>query len=61
VKNLVLPAAEEAVSIWINKFGFSRMRPEQVYIFLTTYNSGARLTFCHFIPAFIFTRLWLET
>ncbi|GAU41927.1 hypothetical protein TSUD_25680, partial [Trifolium subterraneum] len=29
VKNLVLPAAEEAVSIWINKFGFSRMRPEQ--------------------------------
>ncbi|XP_045808340.1 increased DNA methylation 1-like [Trifolium pratense] len=30
VKNLVLPAAEEAVSIWINKFGFSRMRPEQL-------------------------------
>ncbi|WJX10642.1 hypothetical protein P8452_01336 [Trifolium repens] len=30
VKNLVLPTAEEAVSVWIHTFGFSRMRPEQL-------------------------------
>ncbi|XP_073223686.1 uncharacterized protein [Cicer arietinum] len=29
VKYLVLPAAEEAESIWIHKFGFSRIKPEQ--------------------------------
>jgi len=61
VKNLVLPAAEEAESIWKYKFGFSRTKPEQVYIFLTTCILGARLiTFCHFILAFSFTFLWLE-
>lgn len=30
VKSLVLPAAEEAESIWTDKFGFERMKPEQV-------------------------------
>ncbi|RWR86039.1 zinc finger protein [Cinnamomum micranthum f. kanehirae] len=30
VENLVLPAAEEAESIWTNKFGFSRMTDEQL-------------------------------
>ncbi|KAL1351979.1 hypothetical protein AAHE18_06G133400 [Arachis hypogaea] len=30
VKNLVLPAAEEAESIWTNKFGFSKMIPDQL-------------------------------
>lgn len=30
VKNLVLPAAEEAESIWKYKFGFSRTKPEQL-------------------------------
>ncbi|XP_057424121.1 increased DNA methylation 1-like isoform X2 [Lotus japonicus] len=30
VKNLVLPAAEEAESIWIHKFGFSKMEPDQL-------------------------------
>ncbi|KAJ8768101.1 hypothetical protein K2173_021041 [Erythroxylum novogranatense] len=30
VKNLVLPAAEEAESIWTNKFGFSKMNQEQL-------------------------------
>ncbi|KAI4349071.1 hypothetical protein L6164_009713 [Bauhinia variegata] len=28
VKNLVLPAAEEAVSIWTDKFGFNQIKPE---------------------------------
>lgn len=32
VKNLVLPAADEAESLWINKFGFSKLPPEEVYI-----------------------------
>jgi hypothetical protein len=30
VQNLVLPAAEEAESIWIEKFGFQKIKPEQV-------------------------------
>lgn len=30
VENLVLPAAEEAESIWTNKFGFSRMTEERL-------------------------------
>nr|XP_027188070.1 uncharacterized protein LOC101515204 isoform X1 [Cicer arietinum]XP_027188071.1 uncharacterized protein LOC101515204 isoform X1 [Cicer arietinum] len=30
VKNLVLPAAEEAQSIWTDKFGLSKMKPEQL-------------------------------
>ncbi|KAK7378708.1 hypothetical protein VNO80_04154 [Phaseolus coccineus] len=30
VKNLVLSAAEEAESIWTDKFGFSMMKPDQV-------------------------------
>ncbi|CAN6477008.1 unnamed protein product [Victoria cruziana] len=30
VKNLVLPAADEAESIWTSRFGFSKMTPEQV-------------------------------
>lgn len=30
VKNLILPAADEAESLWINKFGFSKLPPEQV-------------------------------
>ncbi|KAF7818694.1 increased DNA methylation 1-like isoform X2 [Senna tora] len=30
VKNLVLPAAEEAESIWTDKFGFNKMNPEQI-------------------------------
>ncbi|CAI8602516.1 unnamed protein product [Vicia faba] len=38
VKNLVLPAAEEAESIWKNKFGFSRMKFEQ----LTNYRKNCQ-------------------
>ncbi|XP_022745466.1 uncharacterized protein LOC111295904 isoform X2 [Durio zibethinus] len=30
VKNLVLPAAEEAESIWIDKFGFKKLSPDQL-------------------------------
>ncbi|XP_045793681.1 uncharacterized protein LOC123888631 isoform X2 [Trifolium pratense] len=30
VKNLVLPAAEEAQSIWTDKFGFSKIKPDQL-------------------------------
>ncbi|XWS59590.1 hypothetical protein CRYUN_Cryun08bG0135100 [Craigia yunnanensis] len=30
VKNLVLPAAEEAESIWTDKFGFKKLRPDQL-------------------------------
>ncbi|KAG6637970.1 increased DNA methylation 1-like isoform X2 [Carya illinoinensis] len=30
VKNLVLPAAEEAESIWKDKFGFERLKPDQL-------------------------------
>jgi hypothetical protein len=30
VKNLVLPAAEEAVAIWTDKFGFEKMKPDQL-------------------------------
>ncbi|KAK7392515.1 hypothetical protein VNO78_20957 [Psophocarpus tetragonolobus] len=43
VKNLVLPAAEEAESIWTEKFGFSKMKPDQ----LTNYRMN-----CHQIMAF---------
>ena len=31
VENLVLPAAEEAESIWISKFGFTEMSEDQFY------------------------------
>jgi len=34
VKNLVLPAAEEAESIWTEKFGFSKMKPDEVYVYV---------------------------
>ncbi|KAJ1418903.1 Zinc finger, PHD-type [Sesbania bispinosa] len=34
VKNLVLPAAEEAESIWTDKFGFSKVKPDQVFLAL---------------------------
>lgn len=47
VKTLVLPAAEEAESIWTNKLGFRKMTDERV--------SGS-LTFVltdHFFPFFI--------
>ncbi|CAI8614716.1 unnamed protein product [Vicia faba] len=30
VKNLVLPAAEEALSIWTDKFGFSKIKPDEL-------------------------------
>lgn len=30
MKKLVLPAAEEAFSIWTNKFGFRKVNEEQV-------------------------------
>ncbi|MBA0734744.1 hypothetical protein Gogos_018638, partial [Gossypium gossypioides] len=30
VKNIVLPAAEEAESIWTDKFGFKKLRPDQL-------------------------------
>lgn len=36
VQSLVLPAAEEAESIWTEKFGFTKIRPDQV-------NSNIRL------------------
>ncbi|XP_038707591.1 increased DNA methylation 1-like [Tripterygium wilfordii] len=37
VKNLVLPAAEEAESIWLNKFGFSKLSPEELFEYRKTY------------------------
>uniref|UniRef100_A0A2P2KUY5 Increased DNA methylation 1 C-terminal domain-containing protein n=1 Tax=Rhizophora mucronata TaxID=61149 RepID=A0A2P2KUY5_RHIMU len=37
VKNLVLPAAEEAESIWTNKFGFSKMNQDEVMEFRKDY------------------------
>ncbi|KAJ8749990.1 hypothetical protein K2173_013905 [Erythroxylum novogranatense] len=40
VKNIVLPAAEEAESIWTNKFGFSKMGQEE----LTEYRRDYRFT-----------------
>nr|KYP42930.1 hypothetical protein KK1_035637 [Cajanus cajan] len=43
VKNLVLPAAEGAESIWTEKFGFSKMKPDQI--------SNYRMN-CHQIMAF---------
>lgn len=30
VKNLVLPAADEAESIWTNKFGFTKLEHDEV-------------------------------
>ncbi|XP_061352612.1 increased DNA methylation 1-like isoform X3 [Gastrolobium bilobum] len=38
VKNLVLPAAEEAESIWTDKFGFSKMKPDQLTNYRKTCN-----------------------
>ncbi|KAJ0966639.1 hypothetical protein J5N97_023556 [Dioscorea zingiberensis] len=40
VKHFVLPAADEAESIWINKFGFSKITLEK----LNEYTKGAHLT-----------------
>ncbi|XP_057742416.1 increased DNA methylation 1-like [Arachis stenosperma] len=37
VKNFVLPAAEEAISIWTDKFGFSLMKPEQLSNYRKTF------------------------
>ncbi|KAJ9178037.1 hypothetical protein P3X46_009955 [Hevea brasiliensis] len=37
VKNLVLPAAEEAESIWTNKFGFSKLTQEEFMKFRKNY------------------------
>ncbi|KAL2992635.1 hypothetical protein AAZX31_10G058900 [Glycine max] len=52
VKNLVLPAAEEAASIWTEKFGFSKMKPNQ----LTNYRMN-----CHQIMAFKGTNMLHKT
>lgn len=35
VKNIVLPAAEDAESIWTMKLGFKKMSDEQVILFYT--------------------------
>lgn len=35
VKNIVLPAAEDAESIWTMKFGFKKMTDERVILFYT--------------------------
>ncbi|XP_052172483.1 increased DNA methylation 1-like isoform X2 [Diospyros lotus] len=43
VKNLVLPAADQAVSIWTDKFGFERIPPEQLSNYNKTY--GQMMTF----------------
>jgi len=40
VKHFVLPAAHEAEGIWMNKFGFSRIPPEE----LEAHLKGAHLT-----------------
>jgi len=49
VKNLVLPAAEEAESIWTDKFGFSKMNPDEVCILhLSTFDVVAMLKFLAF-------------
>lgn len=32
VKHFMLPAAHEAEGIWMNKFGFSRIPPEEVLV-----------------------------
>ncbi|CAL1404142.1 unnamed protein product [Linum trigynum] len=37
VKNFILPAAEEAESIWINKFGFTKMNQDEVVKFRKDY------------------------
>ncbi|CAJ1968829.1 unnamed protein product, partial [Sphenostylis stenocarpa] len=59
VKNLVLPAAEEAESIWTEKFGFSKMKPDQVYVLLKTFKLGAKLTISRFIlTIFCFTLIY---
>ncbi|XP_014514224.1 uncharacterized protein LOC106772366 [Vigna radiata var. radiata] len=52
VKNLVLPAAEEAESIWTEKFGFSKMKPDE----LTNYRMN-----CHQIMAFKGTMMLHKT
>ncbi|KAH1216868.1 Increased DNA methylation 1 [Glycine max] len=52
VKNLVLPAAEEAESIWTEKFGFSKMKLDQ----LTNYRMN-----CHQIMAFKGTNMLHKT
>ncbi|XVF76337.1 hypothetical protein PTKIN_Ptkin13bG0258300 [Pterospermum kingtungense] len=36
IKNIVLPAAEEAESIWTNKFGFKKLRPDEMVVFQGT-------------------------
>lgn len=38
VRHIVLPAAEEAESIWTNKFGFTKISTDQVGIYLTIFN-----------------------
>ncbi|XP_057969865.1 uncharacterized protein LOC131159172 isoform X2 [Malania oleifera] len=47
VETIVLPAAEEAESIWLNKFGFRRMTPERVSQFrpiqFTVFNGSSML------------------
>ncbi|KAJ4843843.1 hypothetical protein Tsubulata_042770 [Turnera subulata] len=37
VKHIILPAAEEAESIWTNKFGFSRMEPDELLAYRKNY------------------------
>ncbi|XP_061337691.1 uncharacterized protein LOC133284642 [Gastrolobium bilobum] len=38
VKNLVLPAAEEAESIWTDNFGFSKMKPDEITNYRKNYH-----------------------
>lgn len=47
VESIVLPAAEEAEPLWINKFGFKKIQPDQV-----THYSCQRIWFCPIISRF---------
>lgn len=47
VKNIVLPAAEDAESIWTMKLGFKKMSDEQVILFYTLIDRTASFFWIH--------------
>ncbi|XP_025657590.1 uncharacterized protein [Arachis hypogaea] len=61
VKNLVLPAAEEAESIWTDKFGFSKMIPDQVFILLYYFLLISYRKNCHQMVTFKGTNMLHKT
>lgn len=60
VQNLVLPAAEEAESIWTEKFGFQKIKPDQVWVWVYMHNKICLFIIIYLIEINVYLALQLS-